>query len=579
MRIRFYQTADEDWTIFLKKKRLRSSDKTRSIRRWKSAKDKQDLNKKYHRVLKNPNLDIIKSRYTLHYRIMEVLGDEIELLTSFEERILAKENIELIIADDNDVQQEFLDNNSMVFRNIYKCLRCELTFENENQLHNCVPLPLNVNKQKKLKRVFKCTLCDKHYLFPSLATLHLKRHEKYMHSKLVNNCYICNSKFQTAKELKDHFEHVHNIIQYQCNICDKLFKQPRNLQYHIMSHSGYKPYKCELCGHKFTRGDHLARHQRDNCDQMEFECDLCEKIYNTKRGIRTHLKVHYDSPKPGTILALYTESGEKYYECTLCSKTFTQFSRFKEHIRTHTGEKPFECQICNKKFTCHYKLKMHGDVHKEERPFKCSYCDLHFKNKRYLSKHMRKHDNNKWYQCQICNKGFQWYNSLKYHVASHKGEKPYVCVECNKSYAHLSTLVAHQRTHSGQSNHVCHICNKKFSLSSSLKNHLITHSVEKPFKCHLCPAQATTCASLKSHLNTHGGDYQCSFCGGTFNQLCNLRWHERKIHRKTDFYDCEFCEMKFGSKLQLKNHLKLKHKIQITKNITDHNHSIVHQVF
>lgn len=192
---------------------------------------------------------------------------------------LAKENIELISGEDI---KETLDTN--MFHNIFKCLRCEQTFENESQLHKCNPLPLNVNKQKKLKRVFKCSLCDKHYHFPSLAMLHLKRHQKYMNSKVVNACKICNSKFPSAKTLKDHCKQEHNIIQYQCHICDKLFKQSRNLQYHIMGHSGDKPFQCELCLHKFTRADHLARHRRDNCDQMEFECDLCGKIYNTKRG-------------------------------------------------------------------------------------------------------------------------------------------------------------------------------------------------------------------------------------------------------------------------------------------------------
>lgn len=212
----------------------------------------------------------------------EIIESSVSSSISYEDKILADENIELISIE--GIDKESLDSNYM-FRNIFKCLRCELTFEKEIPFHDCIPLPLNVNKQKKLKRVFKCSLCEKHYNFPSLAMLHLKRHQKYTDRKLVNICDICDVKFQTAKELKDHNEQKHNIIQYQCNICDKLFRQSRNLQYHMMSHSGDKPFQCELCGHKFTRADHLARHRRDDCDQMEFECDLCGKIYNTKRGI------------------------------------------------------------------------------------------------------------------------------------------------------------------------------------------------------------------------------------------------------------------------------------------------------
>jgi len=214
------------------------------------------------------------------FRLVDGVSDRFSSPATNEKMALAKENIELVSGE--DVKESVVT--ADMFHNIFKCLRCEQTFENEQQLHTCDPLPLNINKQKKLKRVFKCSLCDKHYHFPSLAMLHMKRHQKYMDSKVVNACSVCGSKFQTPKALKDHCKQEHNIVQYQCNICDKLFKQSRNLQYHVMSHSGDKPFQCELCLHKFTRADHLARHRKDNCNQIEFECDLCGKIYNTKRG-------------------------------------------------------------------------------------------------------------------------------------------------------------------------------------------------------------------------------------------------------------------------------------------------------
>jgi len=69
-------------------------------------------------------------------------------------------------------------------------------------------------------------------------------------------------------------------------------------------------------------------------------------------------------------------------------------------------------------------------------------------------------------------------------------------------------------------------------------------------------------------LNTHGGDYQCSVCGSTFFQLSNLRYHESKVHGKTNFYDCEVCEEKFTSKSQMNEHLRHDHHIQFTKTVT-----------
>lgn len=80
--------------------------------------------------------------------------------------------------------------------------------------------------------------------------------------------------------------------------------------------------------------------------------------------------------------------------------------------------------------------------------------------------------------------------------------------------------------------------------------------------------QVSTCAALKTHLSTHGGNYQCSFCGGTFYQLSSLKSHERKIHGKTDFFNCGICEEKFNSKMQMKEHLKHEHEIRFTKTVT-----------
>lgn len=82
--------------------------------------------------------------------------------------------------------------------------------------------------------------------------------------------------------------------------------------------------------------------------------------------------------------------------------------------------------------------------------------------------------------------------------------------------------------------------------------------------------QVSTNAALESHLRTHGGDYQCSYCGGTFNQLSSLRSHERKIHSKTDFFDCGICDEKFRSKALMTEHLKHQHNFPWTRTVTVH---------
>lgn len=80
-------------------------------------------------------------------------------------------------------------------------------------------------------------------------------------------------------------------------------------------------------------------------------------------------------------------------------------------------------------------------------------------------------------------------------------------------------------------------------------------------------------------MKTHGGNYQCSFCGSTFYLLSNLRCHERKVHGKIDFYECDLCEKKFSSKLQMKEHFKNEHNVQLTKTVTVYELDNVHDVY
>ncbi|XP_076813063.1 uncharacterized protein LOC143459706 isoform X2 [Clavelina lepadiformis] len=101
-------------------------------------------------------------------------------------------------------------------------------------------------------------------------------------------------------------------------------------------------------------------------------------------------------------------------QCHTCRRILSCPSALKLHYRTHTGERPYQCDLCSRAFTTRGNLRTHySSVHRRELPpasassatsmarrnmaqksnssFACTLCNSNFENQMALAQHMQMH--------------------------------------------------------------------------------------------------------------------------------------------------------------------------------------------
>ena len=310
--------------------------------------------------------------------------------------------------------------NSLADRKLYGCMFCSFTNRKQSWLQHLkkshfdqglifceesktcgMPfqdpeLLLRHKEQVHPDKRNQCSMCPKHFKFPSMLKAHMETHSGNKEKKIVV-CTYCGKEFTSRAGLKAHEAKYHtNNLQYKCDYegCSKEFFSKSQLTVHIRMHTGEMPFVCSFCAAAFPSNQRLLQHERTVHGPKDpnnggggggppkeivyTTCHICNKQVR-KKTITVHLRTHDPDAKSF---------------CSFCGKGFSSDASKLRHEKIHKSEKNFSCKFCGKSFVQKVNMEAHERVHTGEKPYACKKCGESFTQGTRRNIHERSCDGN-----------------------------------------------------------------------------------------------------------------------------------------------------------------------------------------
>ena len=162
------------------------------------------------------------------------------------------------------------------------------------------------------------------------------------------------------------------------------------------------------------------------------------------------------------------------------------------------------------------------------------------------------------FKCDLCERKFAYKKDMQLHIDTvHGGKKDYTCDVCGMNFTQNPARNLHKRlVHKKvEKKHKCDFCAKTYFYKNELTNHIFVHHDGKRFQCDECDVSFGSRRGLQLHRKTVHlkiSNYKCRFCGKLCTQKSNLKTHIKAVHLKERNHKCDKCNKTYKtSQLEL----------------------------